>query len=89
MNIFRYPKAIIGSFLILGGLAAWSAAQLTFSFDFEQFFPSGDPELEFYLEFREKFEGDDNFLLIGLPVETQFFDPGFLARLGARSEERV
>ncbi|MBI1194108.1 MAG: MMPL family transporter [Bacteroidetes bacterium] len=83
MNFFRYPKAILGCFLVLGGLAAWSASTLTFSFDFEQFFPSGDPELEFYLEFREKFEGDDNFLLIALPVETHFFEPGYLARLDA------
>ncbi len=86
MNIFRYPKAILGGFLVLGGLAAWSASQLTFSFDFEQFFPSGDPELEFYLEFREKFEGDDNFLLIGLPVEKHFFEPSYLTRLEALTD---
>jgi hypothetical protein len=87
MNIFRYSRAILGAFLVLGGLAAWSASQLTFSFDFEQFFPSGDPDLEFYLEFREKFEGDDNFLLVALPTEGRFFEAGYLNRLHALTEQ--
>ncbi len=81
MNFFSHPRAIVGFFLFLGALSIWSASKLTFRFDFEQFFPSGDPELEFFLDFREKFEGDDNFLLIGLPAEGRFFDSTYLYQL--------
>ncbi len=50
-------------------LAVWGLSRLSFRYDFEAFFPSGDPDLAFYEEFRARFASDDNFLLIALPVE--------------------
>lgn len=79
--LFQHPRALVGTFLLLGLLAAWSASRLGFRFDFEQFFPSGDPDLEFFLEFRDRFEGDDNFLLLALPAEERFFEAAYLTRL--------
>ncbi len=83
---FRHPRSILLLFGLLGIWSAWSASQLTFRFDFEQFFPSGDPDLEFFLDFREKFEGDDNFLLIGLPTRGRFFEEQFLRDLDSLSK---
>lgn len=51
---------------------------LKFSFSFEDFFPQGDDDLDFFLEFIEDFETDDNFLLIGLHNEEGVFDSLFL-----------
>lgn len=74
----------ITSFLVFGILAVWSAfliPRLQFSFDFEQFFPRGDKDLEFFREFIAEFETDDNFLLIALEREDGVFDSSFLARV--------
>ncbi|MEO1435337.1 MAG: MMPL family transporter, partial [Bacteroidota bacterium] len=70
---------LLFSFLAAGSV--YFAFQLKFSFDFEQFFPVGDPDLEFFLEFREKFETDDNFLMVALPGDPTVFNQDYLERL--------
>ncbi len=75
----KYPKTVISTFAILaliGVLLAFN--RVKFSFDFEQFFPSGDDDLEFFLEFKEKFEPDDNFLLVAVKREAGVFEQDFL-----------
>lgn len=78
----RYPKLIIGFFLALalaGGFAAFY--RLYFRFNFEDFFPKGDPDLAFYYEFKERFEPDDNFLLIALHRKDGIFEQSFLKKV--------
>lgn len=45
--------------------------QLRLSYDFEKFFPEEDDELGFYLNHRDKFETDNDFLLIALQPKLQ------------------
>lgn len=78
-------------------LAAFSAValaciplilQLKFDFDFEKFFPEGDEDLEFFLEFIEDFESDDNFLLVALPSSSgTIFDTTYLSKVKLFSDE--
>ncbi len=68
----------IAVFSILAALSVYFIFQLKFTFDFEQFFPQGDPDLEFFMEFREKFEPDDNFLFVAVRREQGIFDKKFL-----------
>lgn len=51
---------------------------LKFTFDFEQFFPEGDKDLEYFQEFIADFETDDNFLLIAVENHPTVFDSAFL-----------
>ena len=49
-------------------------------YDFERFFPQNDPELDFYLNFRDEFGTENDFLLIALetngePWSTEFTEP--------------
>jgi predicted RND superfamily exporter protein len=60
---------------------------LKFSFDFEQFFPDNDPDLEFYREFISEFESDDNYLLLALEAESSISDPAFLNTVKKLSNE--
>ena len=60
-----------------------SLPNLKFSFDFEQFFPQGDEDLEFFQEFIKDFESDDNFLLIAVENEPTVFDTSFLKNFAA------
>ncbi len=76
MNQLR--KISIATFIILTLLSIYFALQLKFSFDFEQFFPTGDPDLAFFKEFIEEFETDDNFMLIAAVREKGVFEQSFL-----------
>ncbi len=72
--------------LIIAVFSALSVASvililgLKFSFDFEQFFPQGDPDLEFFREFSANFEADDNFILVAVENHPSVFDSVFLAK---------
>jgi uncharacterized protein len=77
--IFKYRPIVIFIFVILSLFSAYYATQLKFSFSFDQFFPQGDKDLEFYQSFTKDFESDDNFLLIAIENEPTVFDSTFLA----------
>jgi len=77
MRKYRLPVLIVFSFF--AAAAVYGCFNLKFSFDFSQFFPRGDDDLAFFLEFVEEFEGDDNFLLVALDREEGVFDSTFLA----------
>ena len=59
---------------------------LKFSFRFEQFFPQGDEDLQFFQEFIKDFESDDNFLLVAIENEPTVFDTSFLKNFKALNE---
>jgi hypothetical protein len=52
--------------------------RLKFTFDFEQFFPQGDPDWEFFKNYIQDFESDDNFMLIAVERKAGVFDSVFL-----------
>ncbi len=92
MRQYRLPVLIV--FGLFAVAALFGLTRLKFSFDFTQFFPRGDEDLAFFLEFIEEFEGDDNFLLVALERPAGIFDSTFLAdahdfTLAARDLEMV
>lgn len=81
MKLTKLPgNRSIALFSILGILSVFLALNLKFSFDFEQFFPTDDPDLEFFKEFIEEFETDDNFLFIAVEKKSGVFDQEFLEK---------
>ncbi|TRX60876.1 MMPL family transporter [Fulvivirga sp. M361] len=60
---------------------------LRFNYVFEDFFPVGDADLKYYMEFREKFENDNNYLLIGLENRPSIFEQTFLSKVDSLSEK--
>ncbi|MEM9848014.1 MAG: MMPL family transporter [Bacteroidota bacterium] len=68
----------ITSFTIFAIISAFYLFRLQFSFDFEQFFPTDDPDLAYFRQFTEDFETDDNFMLIAVRREAGAFEQGFL-----------
>ena len=73
-----WRRISIPAFALLSVFSIFYLFQLKFSFDFEQFFPEGDKDLEFFREFIEEFETDDNFLLVAVKREEGVFDQQFL-----------
>ncbi len=64
--ILNHRKSILWAYAFLTIVACLSLFKIKFSFKFEQFFPKGDPDLEYFQEFSKDFETDDNFLLIAV-----------------------
>ena len=71
---------LISLFTILAAVSAFYVTKIRFSFDFEQFFPKGDKDLEFFQQFIKEFETDDNFLLIAVERDSGVFDQTFLTQ---------
>lgn len=67
-------------FVLLATVSAIYIQKITFSFDFEQFFPKGDKDLDFFQDFIQEFETDDNFLLIGIKRDAGVFEQPFLEK---------
>ena len=74
----RYRNISIATFSILAILSFVALFRLNFTFDFEQFFPKGDKDLEFFKQFVEDFETDDNFLLVAIEKKDGVFEQQFL-----------
>ncbi len=72
-------NALLGTYAALVALSIYLLFQLKFTFDFEQFFPKGDPDWEFFKNFIDDFENDDNFLLVAVERKEGVFDSTFLA----------
>ncbi len=68
----------ISIFTLLTIASVFFATQLKFTFDFDQFFPVGDPDLAFFKEFTADFENDANFMLIAIPRKEGVFEQKFL-----------
>lgn len=83
---FKYRKSSILLTILLAMACLFSLPALKFAFNFEQFFPTGDEDLEFFQDFIEEFETDDNFLLIAVRNNEGIFDPHFLENLDSLSE---
>ena len=70
--------ASIAVFLLLSVLSSFYIFQLKFAFDFEQFFPEGDKDLEFFRDFIAEFETDDNFLILAIANKEGVFEQSYL-----------
>jgi len=69
---------VLGVCSILFGFAL---RNVRVDYDFEKFFPKSDPELDRYLEFRERFGYDNDFLMFGIEREQGVFDRQLLTRV--------
>ena len=80
-QVYKQRKLLIIVFLLLSIGCIFLLPKLKFAFNFEQFFPQGDPDLEFFQEFIKEFESDDNFLLVAFENQPNVFDPAFLKKV--------
>lgn len=60
---------------------------LQFDYNFEKFFPEKDEETTFFQHYRDKFESDNDFLLIAIERKNGVFDSTFLADVDKLSKE--
>lgn len=81
----KYRRIAIGLIITIALISTFFGYQAYHRFgtdyDFEKFFPKNDPETDFFFEFREKFETDNDFLLIAVKNESGVFDKDFLNQI--------
>ena len=86
-KIIAYKKTILIGFIVLAIGSCFTLPNLKFSFDFSQFFPTGDEDLIFYEAFIKDFSTDDNFLLIAVENKPTVFNKSFLTKFNTLSEQ--
>lgn len=69
------------------GIAGFLASKLTFDYDFEHFFPQNDPDLEYFLEYRDTYENDNDYILISIGRNGSIFNYNFLQKATDFSNE--
>ena len=65
----------------LSGFFGWRLTHIGFDYDFENFFPTDDPATAYYLKFRDTFETDNDFLIVGIERHAGVDDQGFLRQV--------
>ena len=80
MQSNRNRNLVLGLYGLLTLASLFLLTRLKFTFDFEQFFPQGDPDFEFFKNYIKDFESDDNFLLIAVERRNGVFEQKFLEK---------
>lgn len=68
-------------------LCAFQIKKIQFNYDFEAFFPNEDNELEVYQTHRNRFEWDNEFVLIGIENKAGIFKKDFLQKVDSFSND--
>ncbi|MTI30385.1 hypothetical protein E1171_06130, partial [Cytophagales bacterium RKSG123] len=66
---------------LMAVICAIQSLNLTFDYDFEQFFPHNDPDTEFFHQYRNQFGSDNDFILLGITNKEGIFEVDFLEKL--------
>ena len=69
--------------MALTGLFLFAIPKVGFNYDFEAFFPKGDPETVFFNEHRDRFESDNDFIFVALQRDAGIFEKEFLLKAKA------
>lgn len=77
----KYSRYVLAGLTVVLLFLGYSSSKLEFDYDFEKFFPQEDNDLVFYEDYREKFENDNDFILLGFTNENGVFDQQFLQKI--------
>lgn len=88
----KIPQKTLNSLVIIFVIAftllcGFKIKDLKFNYDFEAFFPNEDNELGVYETHRNRFEWDNEFVLLGLENEKGIFRKDFLEKVEKLSNE--
>ena len=83
MPLRRLAHLTLLALALLSGLSAYFVAQLRFNYNFNDFYPAGDPDLDYYEGYTRRFGNDNDYLLLGLEAAPghSVFEAGFLRRV--------
>ena len=73
----------LAGLVLLGLVALTGLARLRFNYNFNDFYPTGDPDLAYYQDYAARFGNDNDYVLVGLeaPTGRTVFDADFARRV--------
>jgi len=77
----KYVWISLVCFVAVSAFFGYHLTQLKFDYDFEKFFPVDDNETDFFFDYRNKFESDNDFLLIAIENDNGVFEKEFLQQV--------
>ncbi len=81
-NKFRLLiKIAIAVLIVLCFVFGYGASRIKVEYDFEKFFPLNDKETDFFQEHRNKFESDNDFVLLSIENKPTVFEKSFLLKI--------
>lgn len=81
-NKFKRYAWVVSVLLLLGTIFfAYQVQHVKFDYDFEKFYPTDDEDTKFFMDFREKFNSDNDFVMLAIPREEGVFDKAFLKKV--------
>ncbi|PCJ83770.1 MAG: hypothetical protein COA57_10570 [Flavobacteriales bacterium] len=83
MNYRSLSKLTLLAIAIISFALFYQLQFLDFNYDFESYLPTDDPDLEYFFDYRQKFESDNDFVLIGIVNEKGIFEQKFLKKVAA------
>ncbi|MFM8596320.1 MAG: hypothetical protein ACKOBN_04395, partial [Flavobacteriales bacterium] len=73
--------------LVCTGFFLIALKDLRFDYNFEKFFPDNDQQTKFYKQHRERFESDNDFLLLAIENKAGAYHLEFLKKIEKLSQE--
>jgi predicted RND superfamily exporter protein len=83
----KYARLTLIGLLLATLFFIYQASKVGFDYDFEKFYPTSDSETEYFFEFRDKFQSDNDFLLISIENKSGVFDLKFLKKVDRFTQE--
>lgn len=87
LNQKTLSYTVITFVILFSAFCGFKIKDLKFNYDFEAFFPNEDSELEMYHTHRDRFEWDNEFVLLGLENKKGIFQKDFLQKVESLSNE--
>lgn len=73
--------------VLFTGIATFLTSKLEFDYNFENFFPKNDTDLDYFLTYRKIFENDNDYTLIAIGNKEGIFSLNFLQKAAAFTKE--
>ena len=89
MPLRRISYLTLSALGLLTVVALFFVAQLRFNYNFNDFYPAGDPDLDYYQGYTQRYGNDNDYVLLGLeaPAGATVFQPAFVARLDSLTRQ--
>ena len=77
----KYIWIALTVFLGVSVVLGYQLTNVRFDYNFEKFFPADDDDTDYFLEYRKRFQSDNDFLLIAVERKAGVFDESFLRKV--------
>jgi len=80
----NYKRNSIIGLILVGIITVWALSTLKnikYDYDYEGLYPKGDHETEFFIQHRDRFESDNDFVLVGIENDNGVFEKDFLDKI--------